>query len=150
MPLKDLEKRKEYDRIRNQTPKRKAYRKNYNEEYRKNHSTIADKEANYQSHCKLHMKYRKLVMNHYSNGIIKCKECGESRLLALTIDHIEGNGNEHRKQLKNQGGFAFYKWLIDNNYPDGYQVLCFNCNIIKEFKEKGYYDEHFKGVTNHG
>jgi hypothetical protein len=30
-----------------------------------------------------------------------------------------------------RGGVRFYSWLRRNNYPEGYQVLCFNCNIAK-------------------
>ena len=28
---------------------------------------------------------------------------------------------------------GFYYWLIRNNFPEGYQILCANCNIFKRF-----------------
>jgi hypothetical protein len=48
----------------------------------------------------------------------------------LGIDHINGGGTKHRKEIKN---FGIYKWLIDNNYPLGYRVLCHNCNCSLGF-----------------
>lgn len=71
-----------------------------------------------------------------SNGLIKkrtieyyggvCKCCSESRIEFLCIDHINGGGTKHRKQVG--GGTAFYLWLKRNNYPSGFRVLCHNCN----------------------
>ena len=60
-----------------------------------------------------------------------CRCCGEAEPLFLSIDHIDGNGNEHRRSLGNSGGKDFYTWLRKNGYPEGYQVLCFNCNLAK-------------------
>jgi hypothetical protein len=75
------------------------------------------------------------VLAHYSNGVPECACCGESHIEFLTIDHINGRGAEHRREIfkrydnKRLGGYAFYSWLKKNNYPDGYRVLCFNCNF---------------------
>lgn len=58
----------------------------------------------------------------------KCVCCGESNREFLTIDHINGNGHTHRKELG--GSVYFYKWLIDNNFPkDNFRLLCMNCNF---------------------
>ena len=65
----------------------------------------------------------------YGGRICKC--CGETESRFLSIDHIEGNGNVHRKLLGNGGGKDFYTWLRKNSYPKGYQVLCYNYNIAK-------------------
>jgi len=70
---------------------------------------------------------RKLqVINHYSNGTMKCACCGESIIEFLTIDHIHNNGSKERK--KTGGGTVFYYWIVKNNFPEGLQILCFNCN----------------------
>jgi len=73
-------------------------------------------------------KRKLIVMMHYSkNG--KCQCCGESTIEFLTIDHIT-----QRKLLNHLRGFSgrkLYDWLIQNNFPDGFQVLCFNCNFAK-------------------
>jgi hypothetical protein len=64
----------------------------------------------------------------------KCACCGESIIEFLTIDHINNNGAEDRKNNGNKTGGKLYRWLIKNNFPQGeYQVLCFNCNCSKGF-----------------
>ena len=54
--------------------------------------------------------------------------CGESRLEFLSIGHIHGGGNRHRKQLQ-KPGIDLYLWLRKHGYPPGYRVLCHNCNF---------------------
>lgn len=65
------------------------------------------------------------VIEHYGG---KCVCCGENIPAFLTIDHIVGGGNKHREKIGVTSGTAFRYWLIKNNFPDGFQVLCFNCN----------------------
>lgn len=44
----------------------------------------------------------------------------------LSIDHVNDDGAEHRKEI----GTSIYRWLKKNNYPkDGFRLLCYNCNI---------------------
>lgn len=74
------------------------------------------------------LKTKLKILGHYSNGALKCACCDESRIGCLAIDHIAGDGRKHRKKLGNKGGFAFYLWLKRNGFPDGYRVLCHNCN----------------------
>lgn len=57
-----------------------------------------------------------------------CKCCGERTPEFLTIDHINGGGNHHRRT---EIGTGIYRWLQMQGYPAGYQVLCFNCNAGK-------------------
>lgn len=77
------------------------------------------------------------VMTHYSHGLMEC-ECGESRIQCLTIDHINGGGNKHRKEVGE--GVTFYRWLIKNNFPEGFRVLCMNCNFYAHLtKENVFY-----------
>lgn len=71
------------------------------------------------------------VIEHYSNGTNKCNGCGATDLRVLTIDHVNGDGSKHRKEIHTKGGRPFYSWLINNKYPDGFQVLCLNCQMIK-------------------
>lgn len=53
-----------------------------------------------------------------------CNCCREYRIAFLSIDHVDGGGNIHRKQVKSN----IYRWLKRNNYPEGFQLLCHNCN----------------------
>jgi len=71
------------------------------------------------------------IINHYSKGKVKCACCGEFHIEFLVIDHIKGGGRAQRKELG--GTRNFYKWVIKNNYPRGFQILCHNCNCAKGF-----------------
>lgn len=79
-------------------------------------------------------KNRETVLRHYGG---KCVECSESEPVRLAIDHIEGGGNTHRKKIGKYGS-GFFKWLIDNNFPEGFQILCHNCNISKHLNGGTY------------
>lgn len=70
----------------------------------------------------------------YSGTEPHCACCGEKHLEFLAIDHINGGGNKHRRDNKLSSGDHFFRWLQQNNYPEGFQVLCHNCN-----QAKGYY-----------
>ena len=58
-----------------------------------------------------------------------CVKCREKEIKFLTIDHIHGRRlMGHSPDLN---GKPLYKWIIKNNFPDGLQVMCYNCNIAK-------------------
>ena len=120
----------------------KAYRKAYfqlhkekskiksREWYRRN--KIRGAEITLKSNRKV--KYQ--ILEFYGGNPAKCKCCGETAYAFLTIDHINNDGAKHRKEIKRGGGVAFYYWLKLNNFPSGFQVLCFNCNHAKALYEK--------------
>jgi hypothetical protein len=58
-----------------------------------------------------------------------CACCGESILLFLALDHVNGGGYQQHREL---GGGGFYSWLRKNNYPEGFQLLCHNCNFGRQ------------------
>ena len=70
------------------------------------------------------------MLAHYGK---QCICCGEAHEEFLTIDHAHGGGSRHRQELRAEGGavYKLYEWLVENGFPDGYQLLCFNCNIAK-------------------
>lgn len=69
-------------------------------------------------------------LRHYSGTPEPlCACCGESTLAFLAIDHVNGGG---RQQYKELGGGGFWSWLRKNNYPEGFQVLCHNCNMGRQ------------------
>lgn len=73
---------------------------------------------------------------------INCVRCGFSDERALQIDHIDDNGANERERAcgrRTAAGTTFYRWLRKNRWPDGYQVLCANCNWIKEIERRGTY-----------
>jgi len=73
------------------------------------------------------------VLSHYSKGVPKCKRCNETMIEFLTIDHIiprKEHGHSH-----SFGSDTLLHWLTRNNYPKGFQILCWTCNMIKHFQD---------------
>ena len=66
------------------------------------------------------------VLTYYGG---KCVCCGETTIEFLSMDHIDGGGTYHRRHIQRR----IWNWLKSNNYPGGFQVLCFNCNLAKGF-----------------
>lgn len=95
---------------------------------------------------KYYKNKRSKVLDHYGN---KCACCGETNPKFLTIDHINNDGSKHRKLINSS---RLCPWLVKNNYPDNFQILCWNCNHGKQLnngicphkEEEG----HIKIVTN--
>jgi len=57
-----------------------------------------------------------------------CAVCGFSDKRALTLDHINQNGNEERKALGERG---VYRRALAEYRPDEYRTLCMNCQFIE-------------------
>lgn len=76
----------------------------------------------------IYFRRKKLVFEKYSNGSMSCKICGEKDIDLLALDHINNDGASHRRETSKH----VYDWLVKNNFPEGYQILCFNCNIKKQ------------------
>lgn len=68
-------------------------------------------------------KTKQKVFDAY--GGAKCACCGEDMLAFLTLDHINNDGNKHRKEINRT---YIYNWVVKNNFPPLFQVLCYNCN----------------------
>ena len=73
-------------------------------------------------------KYFIEAINHYSFSKNECKCCKSKDSDTLTIDHINGKGNEHIKKEK-ISSLSYY--LVKNKFPKGYRVLCMQCNWSK-------------------
>lgn len=73
------------------------------------------------------------VLSHYSDDEPKCSCCGETYLEFLAIDHENGNGAEHRKQIctAHPSKADIVVWIIRNGFPAGFRVLCHNCNLAR-------------------
>ncbi len=74
-------------------------------------------------------KLRQEVLDAYGR---KCACCGQSAEEFLSVDHIKGGGTKHRRELKRYGG-TFYRYLKKKGWPDGYRILCHNCNLSLGF-----------------
>ena len=80
-------------------------------------------------------KLKAIVFGHYGNC---CTKCGFNNPDALTVEHTEQNGAEHRRKIGG-GGRRIHKWLIDHDFPAGFTLLCQNCNTIA-------YKNHLRSV----
>ncbi len=82
-------------------------------------------------HQKVNEDQRLQCLIHYSGNPphCQCPNCTETEIKFLSIDHINGHGNEHKRQIG--GSDKLYRWLIKNNFPEGFQILCYNCNLGK-------------------
>ena len=69
------------------------------------------------------IEIKTIVYEHYGGFICAC--CGETEPIFLTIDHINNDGNQHRKETGNADSVL---WLYRNGLPPGFRVLCYNCN----------------------
>jgi len=65
---------------------------------------------------------RTKVLDHYGG---KCSCCGEGEQIFLQVDHINDDGAEHRRTMKDGNINA---WLVREGFPPGFQLLCANCN----------------------
>lgn len=76
---------------------------------------------------------KKFIIAYYSDGKNCCNCCGEKQIQFLSVDHIDNDGYKHRKII---GPGRLNWWLLRNYLPDGFQILCFNCNTAKGFYGK--------------
>jgi predicted HNH restriction endonuclease len=57
----------------------------------------------------------------------RCACCGEAEIMFLDLDHVQNNGNHHRREFGNQ--VQILLWLRENGWPkEDFQLLCCNCN----------------------
>lgn len=80
----------------------------------------------------LHRNVRERILAFEHYGGLKCVCCNEAEFSFLSLDHIDGQGNQSRTELlgsRYRGGHELYRALRLNGYPPGFQVLCMNCQV---------------------
>ena len=147
-------KKKEYSKAYKQTPEYKAkankYAKEYNArpEVKERETEIRNRPENLASAKNARDERRLTVLQEYSkrhsnSDIPCCRCCGENfHVDFLEIDHITGKKQMdlepelvilgYSSQLRNQN---LHRWIIKNNFPEGFQILCTNCNFAKGMKK---------------
>lgn len=109
--------------IRNKTPKRnkwqKQYRENNMDKIRKNND-------------KYNHESRQRVVDLLGG---KCVRCGFSDIRALQIDHINGGGYREIKDISSKTRLRLVVESVKNKEMK-YQLLCANCNWIKRYEDK--------------
>lgn len=59
----------------------------------------------------------------------KCSCCSDDRQIFLTLDHVKGDGAQHRKKCNTP--WNAYRDAVLAFEPSKFQVLCANCNFAK-------------------
>ena len=90
-----------------------------------------DKKRALLQHRRYYRRLRLEVLAHYSLAEEpECIRCGTNDIDVLQIDHIDNNGSQHRKIAGH--GVHLYLWFKRNGYPEGFQIMCANCNLKKK------------------
>ena len=91
--------------------------------YREDHPELLERAR------KKTLELKTTVYNHYSNSNphCMCPGCCVDNVRVLCLDHINGGGTKHRKEVSRSNA-SYWRWFIKNNFPDGYRILCHNCN----------------------
>ena len=123
MPYKDKQKQRENNQKYRLEHKNELaeYQRNW---WHKNKDRISERVK--KNRNSWYSRQKQKCLNYYGG---KCECCGETEPLFLCIDHINGNGNKHRKEITNE---KIYAWLIRESFPDGFRLLCYNCNNGRE------------------
>ena len=94
---------------------------------------------------KLNRETKRLkILKHYSKQLSKsnipcCNCCGENFDISfLSIDHKAGRKEMDSESKLVKLGYSsslvsdnLHVWIIKNNFPDAFQILCHNCNHAK-------------------
>jgi len=92
-------------------------------------------------------RLRREVIEHYGG---KCACCGEKQFEFLTIDHTNGEASVQRaKTGKEPSGSRLYQYLKRNGLPEGYRVLCSNCNMAMSIHGQCPHGTLPPQMTNH-
>ena len=91
----------------------------------------------------LNHERKEIVYTHYSKKLSNsdvscCNCCGYVGIKFLTVDHIIPKREMEKDPKMIKMGFrakrkasSLSQWLITNNFPIGFQILCWNCNVAK-------------------
>jgi hypothetical protein len=77
--------------------------------------------------CTRRWSKERVLKIYEAYGGASCGCCGEKTFEFLTLDHVNNDGADHRRELGGSGSHV-YAWIIRKNFPSGYRVLCYNCN----------------------
>ena len=136
-------------------PERKAKKKEYQKKYNATYYSTPESKAKrstpeYKAYLKKYQKknddQRLKILQAYSKRLSNsdvpcCNCCGlNDHLDFLALDHVLG-----KKQMDSMPelvaiGYSstlennkLKDWIIRNNFPDGFQILCHNCNFAKGY-----------------
>ena len=142
--------------------KSRIYRRNHlkedakrSSEYRKRHpeqvkktlhlNYLQHKEQRNRNSKEAYLALKLETFRKYSNeNTPLCKICKEYDLVFLTLDHIRGrNAEGHSTSFS---GDKLWRYLRREKFPIGYQVLCWNCNVLKYRDEPIDHSSKYKAI----
>lgn len=91
-------------------------------------STLKYKETARKNWRDRERKLRQEVLEKFGARCVICGYATDSR--ALELDHVNNNGTTERKTMRHS---EILKRALE--HPEEYQLLCANCNRIKEYRE---------------
>jgi hypothetical protein len=94
----------------------------YNAQYYQNHKLDMDATA-----IEWRQKERKRLIKEFGG---KCIKCSYDNSIALDFDHVKNDGWSDKKRHRKNVIF----WVKQN--PERFQLLCKNCNWIKEYHKR--------------
>lgn len=74
---------------------------------------------------------RMKALIHYSGGTPQCSMCHIDKISMLCFDHINNDGAKQRREMHNGN---IHEYLRKNNHPEGFRVLCWNCNFLERLR----------------
>ena len=155
--VQTIEEHKKKQKTRRQTPAYKEWRKKHvpspstkaKDKARQQTTRYKEKKKNNrdEKRLKILQEYSK---RHSKSDVPCCRCCGEhSHVDFLSIDHILGKKEmdlipelveiEYSSKSKD---LKLSNWIIDNNFPEYFQVLCHNCNFAKGIKRNNHTCPH--------
>jgi hypothetical protein len=74
------------------------------------------------------------LSNYGKDGKLMCcwPDCGVTDIDLLTLDHVNNDGAHHRENDDRAVGNKLYRLVRRENFPPGYQTLCWNHQWKKE------------------
>ena len=136
---------------RSRKPEYKETRQKYNlrPESKSKKKEISQRPENKKLRNEYTSKLRLELLKHYSKLLSKsdipcCNCCGENTYIEfLALDHIKGRKQMDLEPELVKLGYSsklvssqLIAWIIKNNFPEGFQILCHNCNNAKGFYGK--------------
>lgn len=127
MPLKDPEKRKEYQKLYRRRPEEKAKRAERSKQER------LEDPSRIQKNIKAYkVRLKAEVFAAYGNKC-SCPGCNIADPRFLTLDHVNNDGAQHRKKVKS--GTQVLLWAKRNNFPPSLRLMCWNCNCARQWND---------------
>lgn len=114
--------------------RKKYYAENREQELEKTRKYQEEHREYYRSRNRLLFYDARVKVLSYLNPELKCEKCGIDDIRLLTIDHINNDGYQERK---NKTAYQIYKKIVEMPLSAArkkYQVLCRNCNWLRRYE----------------